>query len=83
MADSIDPFRDPTFRPCRDERCAIDRLHGEHPRGRGRKYKECPLCKGSLVREGNKHAHCADRLCGWRRPENVSSSSIFTISDDD
>lgn len=65
----MDLMLDPDFRPCRNERCKLERLHAEHEDTvgkRGSQLRFCPLCKSSLCKLPRKRARCSNPVCNWR-----------------
>ena len=62
----LDSLDDPSFVPCRSERCRIPEIHPAHSVkiGRGRPSKSCPACGSRIIRTPGEPARCV--ACAWR-----------------
>lgn len=77
---------DPSFIPCREERCSIFQLHRQHlvtGMVRGRQSKRCPNCGGKLTQAPRKNVRCQD--CPWmiaatrNRPKKRKPAKDFVV----
>lgn len=58
---------DDDFRPCRDDKCPIERVHREHPMppdNRKKVITTCPDCDAALIALRGKRGICS--RCSWR-----------------